>query len=189
MSKNKFSAQQIAVCAILIAIYFPLSALSPEFSGIQITFDSLPVTIGAMLGGPLEGFLVGLLGELLAQIVRYGLSVTTVLWILPRALRGLIIGLGCVLFKKKMSVSAFAQGRPSIVYFIVCIVAAIFTSLGNTLAYYVDSIVFGYYNFALIFGVAGIRLISNVISSVLMAIVTVPVLLGLRKAGIASANK
>lgn len=189
MSKSAFSTRRIALCAILIALYFAVSLFSIELSGVKITFDSLPVTVGAMLFGPIDGFLIGLLGELLSQIVRYGLTVTTALWIVPPALRGLMIGLGCVVLKKQMRIPSLSERKVPIVYFAVCIIAAAVTSLGNTAAYYFDSKIFGYYQFALIFGVAGIRLLTNILSSVLTAAAAIPVLLGLRKAGAVSTEK
>ena len=184
MQKNSFPTKRIATCAVLVAVYFALSLLSVEVAGVKITFDSLPVVSAAMLGGPLDGFLVGLLGELLAQVIRYGITATTALWIVPPALRGLLIGLGCIAFRKQMRLSCIVQEKRPYVYFAVCIVAAVVTSLGNTLAYYVDSKVYGYYNYALIFGVAGVRVLTNVLSSVLTAAVAIPVLVGLRKAGL-----
>lgn len=184
MNKSNFTPRRIAMSAILIAIFFALSLLSFEVGGVKITLDSLPVVVAALLGGPINGFLVGILGELLAQALRYGFTATTALWILPPALRGLLIGLGCVAFKRQMQISAIVEEKRPFVYFIVCIVAAVFTSLGNTLVYYLDSKIYGYYNYALIFGVAGIRVLTNVLASVITAAIAIPVVLALRKAAL-----
>lgn len=184
MNKSNFTPRRIAMSAILIAIFFALSLLSFEIGGVKITLDSLPVVVAALLGGPINGFLVGILGELLAQALRYGFTATTALWILPPALRGLLIGLGCVAFRRQMQISAIVKEKRPFVYFIVCIVAAVFTSLGNTLVYYLDSKIYGYYNYALIFGVAGIRVLTNVLASVITAAIAIPVVLALRKAAL-----
>ena len=186
---SKSPARRIAVCAIFIALFFAMSVFSFEVFGVKITFDSLPVVIAAMLFGPVGGALVGLLGELLAQLVRYGLTVTTVLWVIPPALRGLVIGLGCIVFKNQMSLQTITKQKRPYVYFAVCIAAAVVTSLGNTMAYYFDSKIFGYYNYALIFGVAGVRVGVNVLSSLLTAIAAIGVLLGLRKAGLTAEER
>lgn len=184
MSKNRFSARRIAMNAVLIAVYFALSYLSAELSGVKISFEALPVTLAAVLFGPIDGMLAGLLGELLTQILKYGVTATTALWILPPALRGLLIGFGTLLFFKKTGVRAFAEHKKTAAYFAVCAFAAVLTSLGNTMVYYLDSVIYGYYQYALIFGVALIRIGVNVLFSILMAIAAIPVMLALSKAGL-----
>ena len=181
-SKHAFPVKRLATDAVLIAVYFALAVLSIEVYGVKITFNSLPVVIAAMIFGPLDGFLVPFLGEFLSQIIHYGFTPTTILWMLAPAVRGLIVGAAVLLLRKSMSVDVLIGGKRPWVYFLVCIVAAVITSLGNTGAYYVDSKMLGYYNYALIFGVAGIRIISNVVSSILTAILAIPVLAALRKA-------
>ena len=58
----------------------------------KITVDSLPILVAALLLGPLDGLAVGLIGSFLNQMLTYGLTVTTVLWILPAGIRGLVVG-------------------------------------------------------------------------------------------------
>ena len=181
-SKRAFPIKRLATDAVLIAVYFALAVLSVEVYGVKITFNSLPVVIAAMVFGPIDGFLVPFLGEFLSQVIHYGVTPTTVLWMLAPALRGLIVGAAVRLLRKSMSVDVLIGSKRPWVYFLVCIAAAVITSLGNTGAYYVDSKMFGYYNYALIFGVAGYRIVSNVVSSILTAILAIPVLAALRKA-------
>ena len=45
-----------------------------------------------MLYGPVGGLLVGLLGAFMGQLLTYGVTATTILWILPQAARGLLVG-------------------------------------------------------------------------------------------------
>ena len=59
----------------------------------NISVASLPLIISAMLFGPLGGLLVGLLGSFLEQLLTYGLMATTVLWLVPNTVRGLLLGL------------------------------------------------------------------------------------------------
>lgn len=183
MSKSKFPAKRIAIDAIFIAVFFALSMFSVEIGGVKLTFTSLPAVICAMIYGPVDGFLVGFLGAFLEQMLRYGFTATTLLWVLPPAIRGLTIGLATVLFRKSLSLdSVLSGGRKLIPYFAVCLTAAVITSLGNTVVYYIDAKMYGYYTYELIFGVAGIRVVTNLISSALTAIVALPVLAALRKA-------
>ena len=186
---KNFSIKRIVTDAVLIAIFYALSLFSIEISGVKISFASLPVVISAMIFGPVDGFLVGFLGEFLTQMLKYGFTATTILWILPPALRGLVIGLSVRLFKNRMSLDALTREKKPHVYFAVCILAAVITSLSNTFVYYIDSKLYGYYNYALIWGVAGVRILTNILQSVLTAIIAIPVLLGLRRARLIPAPK
>ena len=181
-SSNTFTIKRIATDAILIAVFFALAMLSVVVAGVKITFNSLPVVIAAVLFGPIDGFLVPFLGEFLSQMLHYGFTPTTILWMLAPALRGLIIGAAVLMMRKSMSLDTILGSKRPWVYFLVCIVAAVLTSLANTGAYYVDSKMLGYYTYELIFGVAGVRIVSNVVSSVLTAILALPVFAALRKA-------
>ena len=181
-SKRAFPVKRLATDAVLIAVYFALAVLSVVVAGVKITFNSLPVVIAAMVFGPIDGFLVPFLGEFLSQMIHYGFTPTTVLWMLAPALRGLIVGADVLLLRRSMSVDTILGSKRPWVYFLVCIVAAVLTSLANTGAYYVDSKMLGYYTYELIFGVAGVRIVSNVVSSVLTAILALPVFAALRKA-------
>jgi ECF transporter S component (folate family) len=87
--------KRIALDAMLIAMYFLLSNyFSLNLGNIRISIDVFPIIIGAALIGPVDGLIIGLLGNFLFQLAGpYGLSVTTVLWMLPDGLRGLLAGL------------------------------------------------------------------------------------------------
>ena len=187
MSKNNtllgvFSVRRIAIDAVLIAMFFGLSLLSVQLGGIKITFASLPTIICAMLFGPIDGFLVGFLGAFLEQMIKFGFTATTMLWILPPAIRGLFIGICALLLKKHMSVDAILQTKRPYVYFIACIVSGIIVSTLNTLVFYVDAKMFHYYEYHMIFGVFWIRIASGVASSLLMSIVALPVVAALKRA-------
>ena len=194
MSKNNtllgvFSVRRIAIDAVLIAMFFGLSLLSVQLGGIKITFASLPTIICAMLFGPIDGFLVGFLGAFLEQMIKFGFTATTVLWILPPAIRGLFIGLCAVLLRKHMSVDAILQTKRPYVYFIFCILSGIIVSTLNTLVFYVDAKMFHYYEYHMIFGVFWIRIASGIISSLLMAIVALPVVAALKRANFIPTKK
>ena len=194
MSKNStllgtFSVKRIAIDAVLIAMYFGLSLLSVQLGGIKLTFASLPTIICAMLFGPIDGFLVGFLGAFLEQMLKYGFTATTLLWVLPPAIRGLFIGICALLLKKHMSVDAILQTKRPYVYFIACIVSGIIVSTLNTLVFYVDAKMFHYYEYHMIFGVFWIRIASGVASSLLMSIVALPVVAALKRANFIPSKK
>lgn len=194
MSKNNtllgvFSVRRIAIDAVLIAMFFGLSLLSVQLGGIKITFASLPTIICAMLFGPIDGFLVGFLGAFLEQMLKFGFTATTMLWILPPAIRGLFIGLCAVLLKKHMSVDTILQTKRPYVYFIFCILSGIIVSTLNTLVFYVDAKIYHYYEYHMIFGVFWIRIASGIVSSLLMALVALPVVAALKRANFIPTKK
>ena len=84
---------QIALNAMLAALCTVLGMISLDFVNLKISFESFPVLLAAMMYGPFNGALVGLIGTLLYQMVLYGIEVSTPLWILPYVITGFLLGL------------------------------------------------------------------------------------------------
>ena len=189
MRKTRFPVRRIAVDAVLIAMYFGLSLLSVEMGGIKLTFASLPTLICAMLFGPIDGFLVGFLGAFMEQMIRYGFTATTVLWVLPPAIRGLFVGVCVLLLKKQMSVDAILSTKRPYVYFAVTLISGVLVSTLNTLVYYVDAKLYHYYEYHLIFGMFWVRIASGLLSTLLMAVVALPVVAALQRANFIPSKK
>ena len=78
--------------AMLIAMYVVLSLFSINLGNMKITLDSFPIIVGAALFGPLDGLIIGFLGSFLNQLLFFGFTPTTLLWVAPAAVRGLLIG-------------------------------------------------------------------------------------------------
>lgn len=169
---DSFPLRRVAFDGILVAVFFVLTLFSVEIAGVKVTFDSLAVVIAAVLFGPLDAFLVGFLGATLEQLLKYGVTVTTLLWVIPPAVRGLIVG-ACV--------RKIPEGKSIALYLCVCVIAGLATSVLNTLVYYLDSKLFGYYNYALIFGVFFVRLLTGAAASVITACAALPILRALKK--------
>jgi ECF transporter S component (folate family) len=89
----KIDARQLALDAMLAAMCAVLGYIAIYAQSIKITFESLPVLLAGLLFGPLDGALVGLVGTAVYQLLRYGISATTVLWMLPYVISGLVAGL------------------------------------------------------------------------------------------------
>ena len=189
MRKTRFPVRRIAVDAVLIAMYFGLSLLSVEMGGIKLTFASLPTLICAMLFGPIDCFLVGFLGAFMEQMIRYGFTATTVLWVLPPAIRGLFVGVCVLLLKKQMSVDAILSTKRPYVYFVVTLISGVLVSTLNTLVYYVDAKLYHYYEYHLIFGMFWVRIASGLLSTLLMALVALPVVAALQRANFIPSKK
>lgn len=173
MQKNQMTIIRLTVNAVMVAVYIVLSLLVIQIGGLKITFEHFPVVLCAVLFGPVDAMFVGCLGELINQLTSFGLTPTTVLWILPIAVRGLLLGLGVNILKKQMKPVAFL---------LACIVTGICSSCLNTLALYVDSKMFGYYTYALVFGALFVRILLGVITSIMIALAIKPVLHALKKA-------
>ena len=181
MSKtNCFPVKRIAIDAVLIAMYFGLSWASVEIGGIKLTFVGLASIIAAMVYGPIDGFLVGFLGAFCEQMLKYGFTATTLLWLLGPAMRGLVVGCAKLIFKRSMSTENLLRNHRPYVFFAVSIFAGLVVSVLNTTAFYVDAKMFHYYTYELIFGVFWLRLLLAAASSLLMALVTLPVLAGVQ---------
>jgi len=129
--------------AVLAAMCAVLGSISIDLGNIKFSFESLPVILGALLFGPVDGLLIGGIGTFLYQFLRYGLTVTTPLWILPYVLCGLVVGL----YAKKRS---FSFDRLQL-GFIITLASLLIFGL-DTFVLYVDSKVYGYYSYVYIFG-------------------------------------
>lgn len=184
MKKTHFPVKRIALDAVMVALYIGLSFLSIPLGGLKITFEALPVIICAVAFGPVDAAIVGFLSEFLNQMLTYGFTPTTLLWVLPAVVRGLFIGL-CVLAMKKhlkQDVFTLLKSKRSVWLLVICAVSGVLVSCINTFTLYVDSKMYGYYSYAMVFGVFWIRIISGIISSIAMGLLTSPVVLALQKA-------
>ncbi|MDO4812321.1 MAG: ECF transporter S component [Eubacteriales bacterium] len=165
--KEKFTARKIVMIAMLTAVYVVLCLVGTiRLWWMNISVASLPLIIAAMLFGPVGGLLVGLLGSFLEQLLTYGLMATTVLWLVPNTVRGLLLG---VYIKKK----GYHLSRVQLIG-ALCIAALIVTAL-NTVVMYLDSVIQGYYSYAYVFGGAVTRVIAGIATAVIMAFVAPPV--------------
>lgn len=129
--------RKLALNAVLAAMCAALGALALDLNSIKITFESFPILLGALLFGPLDGLAVGFVGTLLYQLLRYGVSATTLLWILPYALAGLVTGLlrqAPRLFAHDRTDGRHRRGPPEVLV----------TAL-NTLVMYIDAKLYGYW--------------------------------------------
>ena len=165
---------------IMAALYLPLALFVAIRIGTwQVSFGSLPVVVTALLFGPVDAFLVAAIGEFFKQLLTYGFTATTVLYLIPPALRGFVIGLAAVgLWKSGRRL----EERRWLCY-LVCICAAMITTLGNTMVNWADSLIYGYYTFAYVFGNAVVRFITGMVNSVVIATVAIPLVRILRKQG------
>ena len=164
---SAMSTRKMVTIAMLTAGYVVLNfAGTVRLDWINISVASLPVIVGAMLYGPVGGLLVGLLGAFMGQLLTYGVTATTILWILPQAARGLLVGV----YAKRCGYK-FSSGQLTL----ALIGTALVVTALNTGAMYIDSVIYNYYSYAYVFGGLVVRIISGAATAVLMVFVAPPV--------------
>lgn len=168
MKKNYVG--QLCFCSVLAAFCFVLdycATLLNSVSGVfKLPLGALPIIIAAVQCGPLMGAAVGLTGTFLTQLITYGLTPTTVLWILPAGIRGVCMGLLFIAFKRSLETLPLTLE--------ITISSVIVTAI-NTLVIYLDSVIYSYYSPAVVWGGLLTRVITAVISSFVFALILPPV--------------
>lgn len=155
--------RQLTVDAMLCAVCAVLGCVALELGNvIKITFESLPILLGALLFGPVDGMLIGGVGTLIYQLLRYGVSATTLLWIVPYIVCGLVAGTWA---QRKR----FAPDRVQTVALVT--VAELTVTLLNTIPIYVDSKIYGYYYPGIILGVLAWRLLICVVKAIAFGLI------------------
>lgn len=180
VNKKRFHVYTICMVALLTAMMVLLSlTLSIRTPTFKLSFGSLPIVLGAMIFGPVEGVVVAVLGEFLVQLLTYGLVPTTIIWIIPPAIRALVIGGATLYLRRNGGVSL--ELRPVLCY-AVCILGAILTTTGNTFGMWLDSLFYGT-SFAPVLFITPARYVSGVVTSVVVTTVCIPLMHMLRRSG------
>lgn len=162
----------LAYDAMLSAMCAALGFFSLDMGSLKITFEAFPVLAAALLFGPLHGAAVGALGTGIYQLLKYGLTVTTGLWILPYVAAGVVLGIYAV---KK----GFEYEKKSLILAIVAVELMI--TVLNTGAIYIDSVIFGYYSKAYVFGSLAVRIGINIIKGIVFGLIMPELLRGVRE--------
>lgn len=163
--------------AMMVLLTMTISIQTPFF---KLSFGSLPVVLAAMLFGPLEGAAVAVLGEFTVQVLGpYGLMPTTIIWVWPPAIRALVVG-GAAVWLRRSGVRL--ESRPPLCYG-VCVIAAILTTVGNTLGMWLDSLV-NYTSFTAAALWVPARFVSGICTAVVVATICMPLIHALRRSGV-----
>ena len=168
------TTRKLTTLAMLISIYVVLSIMTPiKVINFKFTLEAFPVLVAGLLMGPLEGLIVGFTGSAIYQVFfsSYGITATTLLWILPHAVNGLLAGWLGRTVKQLNTVNVIS---------IATICAFTVTAL-NTLALYVDSKLFEYYSRKLVFGTLVLKFAAGFILSVIYALILPKLITQLKK--------
>ena len=183
--QKRMTTKRLVINAVLIAVYVVLRFFNiPVGNSFRFTLAPFSVILCALMYGPVDGLLVGLLGEFLSQILGpYGLTPTTLLWCLGETVRGGVLGLCSVMFLRKGLLRAEKPEKKHIAVMLTCcVLTGILAALGQTFALYVDSKMFGYYTYVMVFGVLIWRVVIYVVLSGVFGYVSLPIISALRKA-------
>ena len=128
----KLSVKRLVTDSMLAALCAVLGFYTLQIGNtFKFTFENLPVVIGALLFGPVDGMLIGGIGSFITQALGpYGLEPTTVLWVFPYVMSGLMLGL--IAQKKQFRFRSWELG-------IVLFLNAAMITVLNTVGLIIDS--------------------------------------------------
>ena len=177
LSPRGVSVYAMCRVAVMAALYLPLARMAIEIGTLKLSFGSLPVTVLAMLAGPAEAVAAAAIGEFLKQLLSYGFTATTLLWVIPSVLRGVLIGLAA----SRLTRTGRRLEERAVICYAVNVGAALVTTLANTLVIWADSVLYGYYFPGYVLGNLALRLVTGAIIAVLVATVSMPMVKLLRR--------
>ena len=170
---GNYRIRRLCMDGVLIGLYLVLGLLRLRVGNfLEIGIGTIVITIAAISISPIDAFTIGAIGELLNQIFfsGYGITPTTPLWVMPPAIRGLILGIVAWLFRK--------QGdditKHKVLYFVTIMGTALFISGLDTGLLYLDGLIMGY-PVAYTWAQTGIRFLTSQITAVVVALLALPV--------------
>lgn len=167
----------LCMAAVMAALYVGLDFLSENVSAVfggtmKISLSGLPIIIVAICAGPLWGAATGFIGEFVIQLWFYGLTPTTLLWVLPAVARGLLMGW---LFR------AFKKSTKPLILTIETVVSSVVVTLLNTVGILIDQTIYGYSTYIATLAKIPLRVASGALTAVVFALILPPILKGLGK--------
>lgn len=169
---------RIALCAVFAALFFVFDLFSIKAGPFKISLSGLPIIIIALLYGPIDAMIVGFCGALLGQLISFGLTPTTILWVLPHVVRGGIVGI----FRNWINVNSFKQCTKSILKLSIIITfSSIIVTIINTLVMWLDSVIYNYYSYAYIWGALAMRFATGIVTAIVYTIITPLIIIPVKK--------
>ena len=169
---SRFTTQRLCTDAVLIALVVIFDLISIKIGNdIKITFGGLPIILCTLLYGIADGAIVGMAGAFIGQLFTYGLTATTVLWIIPSGVRALVIGLLFIAFKKSTN---------PVTLTLCMIISSIAVTLVNTGVIYADSLVY-HYPHGIVLITTVFRFISGIVSAIVYSAIICPILYAVKK--------
>lgn len=153
--KRPFNTREVCLLGLLTALMVVLSYVSIPLGTIKLSIEGVPIYIAGFIFGPVGGIIVGFLGSLLYQLLSYGVTATTLLWILPHVATGFLAGFLGLCLNDEFEI----VGELNKLLFVPSVMLInLLATLINTYAIKVDAIMFGYYTETLIVATLAVRL-------------------------------
>ena len=177
----KRTISRICGDGMLLAMYIVLSTLTVRLTpNLQIAFTGLTVIMAVVLYGLPDAILIAVLGSFIGQARgAYGLSITTPLWMIPPILRAVVFGIAYEIFLKK----GIKLEDKKVLFIVFAIIAGLVTTIANTGAIFLDAMIFEYpVSMAVVESI--FRFVSSILSSIFIALVTLPIIYALKNANL-----
>ena len=177
----KRTISRICGDGMLLAMYIVLSTLTVRLTpNLQIAFTGLTVIMAVVLYGLPDAILIAVLGSFIGQARgAYGLSITTPLWMVPPILRAVVFGIAYEIFLKK----GIKLEDKKVLFIVFAIIAGLVTTIANTGAIFLDAMIFEYpVSMAVVESI--FRFVSSILSSIFIALVTLPIIYALKNANL-----
>ena len=169
--------RKICITAVMAALYVGLdfmavSVSAPFGNWLKISLSGLPVIVVAIAAGPLWGAATGFIGAFIGQMITYGFSPTTLLWVLPAVARGLLMGW---LFR------AFKRSTKPAILILETAISSLVVTLLNTGALLIDQMIYGYSSYAAILLAVPTRLLAGLLTAIAFSLMLPTILQSLGK--------
>lgn len=170
--------RRLALSGVLAALYLALCYLDISFGRYKITLAATVIYFVSFCFGPADCFFVCFVGVFLDQLL-YGLTPTTLLWMLPPLLRPILINPITYHYGKK----GIHMEDKKILSIILIIISSLLVSATNSLVFYLDSLIIGYpYKAVLLDNI--LQAIITMGTGVLEAFLLFPLVKAIRKANL-----
>ena len=170
--------RRLALSGVLAALYLALCYLDISFGRYKITLAATVIYFVSFCFGSADCFFVCFVGVFLDQLL-YGLTPTTLLWMLPPLLRPILINPITYHYGKK----GIHMEDKKILSISLIIISSLLVSATNSLVFYLDSLIIGYpYKAVLLDNI--LQAIITMGTGVLEAFLLFPLVKAIRKANL-----
>ena len=169
--RKQNTVYRLAIDAMLAGLYIILAYFTIKIQLVEIAFTGIVVIIAALLYSPVDGVIVALIGSFVGQLTSYGLTPTTILWMLAPMLRGLMIGIFA--WASRRGGRYLEENIP--LYVVAIVITGLCVTAVNTGAIYLDGIIMQYpVKYTAL--VNAFRFVSSTASAVVHSIIIFPII-------------
>lgn len=178
MSKNHL--KKLCICSLLAALFVALEWIAATFGKIafldnyQIPISCFPLILASVMFGLGWGTLTAVVGSFVSQI-GFGIGWGTLLWMAPTVIYAIVVAL---------LYSAFRKSDKTYLLAIEFFLSSIILSALNTVAMYINNLIYGipYDLLNKIFKIiVSLKLVGAIVFAIIFAIITPPLIKKLKK--------